>query len=75
MLEMPKTENRIEISDNREIILDGVESIKEFEVNYVTLRLKKYSVKVVGDEITVLEFEEGRALLSGRLFSVNFLYE
>ncbi len=67
-------ENRIEISDNNRIILDGIESIKEFGEGYVTLKLKKYSVKVEGNDITVSEFTDGCAVLEGQLFSVSFLY-
>lgn len=67
-------DNRIEIFDNKRMVLDGIESITGFGDGFIIFKFPKYSLKVSANEIKISEFTDTTAFLEGELFSVEFLY-
>lgn len=62
----------IEISGNREILIDGCQGVLEYGECAIAINTGKLTVRVCGCELTVLTMQNGQAVIRGTITGVEF---
>ena len=62
---------RVIVSEENTVI-ENAESVSNLSENEVTVRLKGKMLIISGDGIIISSLEEGRIVLSGKIYSVSF---
>ncbi len=73
-MKQQSVEQTLEINNAEIIRIDSVKSVLDYTEEFILFKLKNYMVKIVGDALTISEFTDGDAVVSGKIFSVTFLY-
>lgn len=76
-LEMPadvmKSTPHLELSGNRELLVEGCLGILSFDTEEISFSAGKYSIKVTGKDLFIRNFTADTVLVSGLLTSVQFV--
>lgn len=62
----------IELSGNREAVIEGCRGVLDFGESSIALSLGKMNVRIIGDELTVASFVYGQALVRGNICGLEF---
>jgi len=62
----------IEMNGNRELDVDGCLGVLEYGENAIVLNTGRLTVKICGDELTVVSMQNGRANIKGLITCVDF---
>lgn len=68
MIKLP----HIELTGNREILIDGVRSISEYGETCVVLECNKISVRITGTNVCIDRYIADTAVVSGVLTEISF---
>lgn len=63
----------IQITDNREIVLDGCRRVVEYNENHIKLELPSTGVSIVGMQLKMRNFSIGGVIIKGLIHSVTFI--
>lgn len=63
---------RIELTDNREMHVDGCSGILEYDTDNITLSLKNNRVSIGGFSLEIASFSDNQAVITGEIISINF---
>lgn len=63
----------IQITDNKEITLDGCRRVVEYNENNIVLELPTVGVSVVGMKLSMKNFSIGGIVINGEIHSVTFI--
>lgn len=56
------------IIGNNQLDIDGCVSIKKYDLDEIIIRCKNYILKIIGSELSMLEFSKGRITIRGSIF-------
>lgn len=62
----------IEISGNREVIIEGCQGVLEYSDSVIALNTGKLTVRVCGCELTIISMQNGQAVIKGIITSVDY---
>ncbi len=62
----------IEISGNREAIIEGCQGVLEYGDSVIALNTGKLTVRVCGCELTIVSMQSGQAVIKGIITSVEY---
>lgn len=65
-------EAKIEMSGNREIIIDGCKGIVEYEEDLIKLSLGEMLLTLSGDSLVITSFDSGIAVINGQILNISF---
>ena len=63
----------IQITDNKEIVLDGCRRVVEYNENHIKLELSSIGVSIVGMQLKMRNFSIGGVVIKGRIHSITFI--
>lgn len=63
----------IQISDGKEIVLDGCQRVIEYDENLIKLELPSIGISVVGMNLKMKNFNIGGVSINGEIHSVTFI--
>ena len=63
----------IQITDDREIILDGCRRVMEYNENHIKLELPTVGISVVGMQLKMSNFSIGGVIIKGQIHSITFI--
>ncbi len=63
----------IQITDNRELTLDGCQRVVEYGENNIVLELPTVGISVVGMMLSMKNFSVGGIVINGEIHSVTFI--
>ena len=63
----------IQISDNKEIVLDGCRRVVEYNENHIKLELPSMGVSIVGMQLKMRNFSIGGVIIKGQIHSLTFI--
>ncbi len=63
----------IQITDNKQLTLDGCRRVVEYNENNIVLELPEMGISVVGMKLTMKNFSIGGIVIQGDLHSVTFI--
>lgn len=63
----------IQLTDNREMILDGCRRVIRYDENEICLELPTVGVKAVGMKLKMHNFSEGGVIIEGEIHSLTFI--
>lgn len=63
----------IQITDGREIVLDGCRRVVEYNENHIKLELPSMGVSVVGMQLKMRNFSIGGVIINGQIHSITFI--
>lgn len=63
----------LELSGDREAVVDGLSSVLEYDENVIRLRVGKLSVRFTGKELRLRNLKRDSVIIEGRIASVEFL--
>ena len=63
----------IQITDNREIVLDGCRRVVEYNENHIKLELPSVGISVVGMQLKMRNFSIGGVIIKGQIHSLTFI--
>ncbi|MBQ8767020.1 MAG: YabP/YqfC family sporulation protein [Clostridia bacterium] len=66
-------EPKIEMSGNREIIIDGCKGVIEYDENTIKLSLGKNALSISGDNLVINSFDSSVAIISGVICEIFFV--
>lgn len=66
------TSPNIEISGNREIVVDGCEGVFEYSDSYIKIKLKKGVLILSGNNLNIVCFENSLITLKGKIETLEF---
>lgn len=61
-----------EIFSNKKVIIEGCQSILDYQNNYIKLKLKKGFLNVFGNEFLITAFDEEKIVIKGNIASIEF---
>ena len=61
-----------EIFSNKKIIIEGCQSIVDYQNNYLKLKIKKGFLNILGNEFLITSFEEEKIVIKGNILSIEF---
>ena len=61
-----------EIFSNKKIIIEGCQSIVDYQNNYLKLKIKKGFFNFLGNEFLITSFEEEKIVIKGNILSIEF---
>ena len=61
-----------EIFSNKKIIIEGCQSILDYQSDYIKLKLKKGFLNVLGNEFLITAFDDEKIVIKGNIVSVEF---
>ena len=59
----------VQLLGNTIMTIDGCVGIKKYEINEIIIRSKDYMLKIVGNELSMLTFSQGRVSIRGEINS------
>ncbi len=62
----------IEISGNREAIIEGCQGVLEYGDNVIALNTGKLTVRVCGCELTIVSMQNGQAIIKGIITGIDY---
>lgn len=62
----------IEISGNREVIVEGCQGVLEYSDSVIALNTGKLTVKICGCELTIISMQSGQAVIKGIITGVDY---
>ena len=62
----------IEISGNREVIVEGCEGVLEYGENSISLNTGRLTVRICGCELTIVSMQNGQAVIKGIITGVDY---
>lgn len=71
--EMFRDEPRIEMSGNREIIIDGCKGVVEYTENNIRISLGKSVLSLSGDNLLIQSFDNDVVIINGQISDIDFL--
>ena len=63
----------IQITDNREIVLDGCRRVLEYNENHIKLELPSIGLSIVGIKLKMRNFSIGGVIIKGDIHSITFI--
>ena len=66
------TSPNIEISGNKEIVIDGCEGVVEYSDTYIKIKLKKGVMILYGNNLNIICFENSLITLKGKIETLEF---
>lgn len=66
-------EARIEMSGNREMIIDGCKGVVQYDETVIKLSLGEYVLSVSGDNLVINSFDSSVAVISGQISDISFV--
>lgn len=69
---LPKGHNRIEITDNTELLIEGCNKVKEYDENIVCLCLSKLKLTITGIDLVLENYDTGYISVLGSIHSLEF---
>ena len=63
----------IQITDDREIVLDGCRRVVEYNENHIMLELPSIGISVVGMQLKMRNFSIGGVIIKGQIHSITFI--
>ena len=70
--EMFRDEPRIEMTGNREIIIDGCKGVVEYTENNIRLSLGESVMSLSGDNLLIQSFDNDVVIISGQISDIDF---
>lgn len=61
-----------EIFSNKKIIIEGCQSIVDYQNNYIKLKLKKGFLNILGNEFLITAFDDEKIVIKGNIVSIEF---
>ena len=61
-----------EIFSNKKIIIEGCQSIVDYQSDYIKLKLKKGFLNVYGNEFLITAFDDEKIVIKGNIMSIEF---
>lgn len=71
--ELFKDEPRIEMSGNREMIIDGCKGVVQYDETQIKLSLGEYVLSLSGDNLVINSFDSSVAVISGQICDISFV--
>ena len=71
--EMFRDEPRIEMSGNREIIIDGCKGVVEYTENNIRISLGESVLSLSGDNLLIQSFDNDVVIINGQISDIDFL--
>ena len=65
-------EPKIEMTGNREIIVDGCLGVVEYGENLIKLNIGETVMSISGDGLVINSFDNGVAVISGQIGEISF---
>lgn len=62
----------IEISGNREAIIEGCQGVLEYSDSVIALNTGKLTVRVCGCELTIVSMQNGQAVIKGIITGLDY---
>lgn len=62
----------IELSGNREAIIEGCQGVVEYGDNLISLNTGKLTVRVCGCGLTIVSMQNGQAVIKGTITGVDY---
>ncbi len=62
-----------EMYSNKKIIIDGVFSVLEYSEELICLRLKRKTLQIIGQGMTISSVSEGHIVIVGDIISYEFM--
>ena len=63
----------MQITDNKEIVLDGCRRVVEYNENHIKLELSSIGVSIVGMQLKMRNFSIGGVIIKGQIHSITFI--
>ena len=63
----------MQITDNKEVILDGCRRVVEYNENHIKLELPSMGVSIVGMQLKMRNFSIGGVIIKGQIHSLTFI--
>ena len=70
--EMITSEPRIEMTGNREIIIDGCKGVIEYTENNVRISLGESIMSISGDSLIIQSFDNDVVIITGQISDIDF---
>ena len=71
--QMTINEPKIEMSGNREIVIDGCKGVVEYGENLIKLTLGERVLTLYGSELVIASFDSGIAVINGQIGDISFV--
>ena len=62
----------IEISGNREAIIEGCQGVLEYNDNLIALNTGRLTVRICGCGLTIVSMQNGQAIIKGTIMGVDY---
>ena len=69
---LPKGTTQLQLTDNRELEIEGCKKIIEYDENLIIIMLEKILLKVYGTELKTSCFSSGYVTIYGKITSLEF---
>ena len=70
--EMFRDEPRIEMTGNREAVIDGCKGVVEYAENNIRLSLGEIVMSLSGDNLLIQSFDNDVVIISGQISDIDF---
>jgi sporulation protein YqfC len=70
--EMFRDEPRIEMTGNREAVIDGCKGVVEYAENSIRLSLGEIVMSLSGDNLLIQSFDNDVVIISGQISDIDF---
>lgn len=71
--EIFRDEPRIELTGNREIIIDGCKGVVEYTENNIRISLLENVLSLSGDNLLIQSFDNDVVIINGQISDIDFL--
>ncbi|MBQ4645037.1 MAG: YabP/YqfC family sporulation protein [Clostridia bacterium] len=71
--EMFRDEPRIELTGNREVIIDGCKGVVEYTENNIRISLGENVLSLSGDNLLIQSFDNDVVIINGQISDIDFL--
>ncbi|MBR5245775.1 MAG: YabP/YqfC family sporulation protein [Clostridia bacterium] len=71
--QMTVNEPKIEMSGNREIVIDGCKGVVEYGENLIKLNLGERVLTLSGSDLVINSFDSGIAVINGQIGDISFV--
>ncbi len=62
----------IEISGNREVIVEGCQGVLEYGESVIALNTGRLTVRICGCDLTIISMQNGQAIIKGIITGVDY---
>ena len=66
-------EPHIEVVGNHKIVVEGCKGVTLYQQNVIELTLVRQRLRILGDELSMEQLITGDAMITGKLFSVEWV--